>query len=169
MDDTAPRRSDAPGGLHHVAYAARDMEATHQFYGEVLGLKLSHTELTPYDQGWFRHAFYECGDGSCLAFFDLHGVGEPDPIRTAISTDLGLPMWVNHLALAVDAEQKATIVARAGNLGVEPLVELDHGWCVSTYFEDPNGILVELCLDNPGMPVDPAEAARLLRATPATA
>ena len=31
---------------------------------------------------------------------------------------------------------------------------------------DPNGILVELCLDRPGIPVDEAEAERLMHATP---
>ncbi len=44
-------------------------------------------------------------------------------------------------------------------------MEIDHGWCYSLYYLDPNQVLVELCRDTTGMPVDEKEAARLL-ATP---
>jgi len=43
------------------------------------------------DGGFFRHTFYDTGDSSCLAFFDLHGVGEEDDWDSAISTGNGLP------------------------------------------------------------------------------
>lgn len=165
MTETSSTPAPLPA-IHHVAYASRDLDATHHFYGELLGLALTHTELTPFDRGWFRHVFYDCGDGSAIAFFDLHGVGEPQPIRTAISTDLGLPAWVNHLALRVDPQSKAEILDRMAADGVTPDIEIDHGWCVSTYTTDPNGILVELCLDTPGLPADPAEAERLRHAVP---
>ncbi len=155
-----------PPSIHHVAYACRDLDATHHFYADIIGLTLVHTEVTPFDQGFFRHVFYDCGDGSALAFFDLHGVGEPQPVPTAISTDLGLPAWVNHFAYRVDEASKAAILDRLRADGREPDIELDHGWCVSTYITDPNGILFELCLDRPGLPVDPAEADRRRHETP---
>jgi catechol 2,3-dioxygenase-like lactoylglutathione lyase family enzyme len=159
-------RGAAPPAIHHVAFACRDADATHHFYSDLLGLRLVHTEATPFDKGWFRHLFYDCGDGSAIAFFDLHGVGEPEPLRTAISTDLGLPAWVNHLALRVDESSKATILQRLEADGVLPDIEIDHGWCVSTYLTDPNGILVELCLDRPGLPDEPDEAERLRHIVP---
>lgn len=28
-------------------------------------------------EGWFRHFFYDLGNDSALAFFELHDVGEP--------------------------------------------------------------------------------------------
>ncbi|MCB1006806.1 MAG: VOC family protein [Acidimicrobiales bacterium] len=152
--------------LHHVAFATRDLDETHRFYHEGLGLPLVHTELTRWDQGYFRHLFYDLGDGSAIAFFDLHDAGEPTPIRTAISTDLGLPAWVNHIALRVDETTKPQIVEQLAAVGYAPEIEIDHGWCVSAYLTDPNGILVELCLDRPGIPVDEAEAERLMHATP---
>jgi catechol 2,3-dioxygenase-like lactoylglutathione lyase family enzyme len=152
--------------LHHVAFACRDIDETHHFYADVLGLTLIHTEVTPWDQGFFRHAFYDLGDGSALAFFDLHDAGEPTPIRTAISEDLGLPLWVNHVALRVDEQRKVELVARLDAAGIEPLVEVDHDWCLSTYYQDPNGIMVELCLDTPGVPVEPERAMRDLHAVP---
>ena len=147
--------------LHHVAFACRDLDETHAFYGEVLGLELVHTEVAQGPDGYFRHVFYDLGDGSALAFFDLHGVGEPDPLRTAISEDLGLPLWVNHLALRTDADRQAALVARLADAGHEPVMDIDHGWCHSVYFRDPNGIVVELCRDTPGMPIDPQRADEL--------
>jgi catechol 2,3-dioxygenase-like lactoylglutathione lyase family enzyme len=159
--------SGAPA-LHHVALACRDPEATHRFYGELLGFELVHTEIQKHRGGVVRHFFYDLGDGSSIAFFELRGAGEPAALKTAISTDLGLPAWVNHLALRVDPERRAAIEARLAAAGIEPAMTLDHGWCDSSYFMDPNGILVELCEDRPGLPRDPEEAERLLRADPET-
>ena len=159
-----------PPALHHVALATRDLEATHHFYSDVLGLRLLHTETsTRKDGAWLKHVFYDLGDGSCLAFFDLHGVGEPPEFDTAISTGLGLPPWVNHLALRADPERVADVRRRLEEAGIPVAMDLDHDWCRSVYVTDPNGVLVEFCVDTPGLPVDPEEAERLLHVTPAGA
>ena len=39
---------------------------------------------------------------------------------------------------------------------------LEHGWSHSTYFKDPDGNLLELCVDTPGFIADPAGAETLL-------
>lgn len=158
--------ASAVSGIHHVAFASRDLDRTHQFYAELIGLTLAHTEVTRFGDGWFRHLFYACPDGSAVAFFDLHGVGEPAPLKTAISTDLGLPEWVNHVALHVSGDQRAAGVERLAGGGYPELIELDHGWCISSYFRDPNGILVELCEDKSGMPIDPETAERARHSVP---
>ncbi|WP_420436052.1 VOC family protein [Candidatus Poriferisodalis sp.] len=31
-------------GLHHVAYATKDLEATHRFYEELMGFPLVHAQ-----------------------------------------------------------------------------------------------------------------------------
>lgn len=148
--------------IHHIALACRDLEATHRFYHDILGFPLLHTETEERENGWFKHAFYDLGDGSCIAFFDLHGMGEPPQLETAISTGLGLPIWVNHIALRTSAERAAELTDRLADAGIEPTMKLDHDWCQSTYVTDPNGVLVEFCVDTPGMPIDPAEAEREL-------
>jgi len=151
--------------IHHVAFACRDLVETHRFYADVLGLRLVNTEVQRHGESEVRHVFYDTGDGSCIAFFHLHGVGEPEPLKTAISTDLGLPIWVNHLALRATREEQEAARERLEAAGIAVEMELDHGWCDSIYFADPNGILVELCCDRPGgMPVDEVEAERLLTA-----
>ena len=50
--------------------------------------------------------------------------------------------------------------------GIKPIMELDHVWCHSLYYVDPNGIMVELCRDTPGFTADRGEARRLLTADP---
>lgn len=153
----------AATAIHHVAFACRDPEENHRFYADILGLDLVNTEVQRMGEALVRHLFYDTGDGSCLAFFHLRGVGEPEPLRTAISTDLGLPLWVNHVALRADAARVEDVRGRLEAAGVDVQMDLDHGWCKSMYFTDPNGILVELCVDEPGgMPVDRAEARRLV-------
>jgi len=151
-----------PPSLHHVAFACRDLDETHAFYREILELPLVHTEAAPFPGGGtMKHVFYDLGDGSCLAFFALPKA----PARTAISTDLGLPVWVNHFAIRVDEERQRYLAGRLEAAGVDTTMDVDHGWCHSLYFTDPNGILVELCRDTPGLTPDPEEAERLRTAS----
>jgi catechol 2,3-dioxygenase-like lactoylglutathione lyase family enzyme len=154
------------GGLHHVAYACKDIEATHHFYEDLMGFKLIHTEVQPFKGGgYFRHVFYDLGDGSCIAFFDVHGVGEQPEWSSAISTGNGLPVWVNHIAFGADVDKQEAARARMTAEGIEPLMEIDHGWCHSLYYLDPNGIMVEFCRDTPGVTPDPDGARALFSAT----
>ena len=130
-------------GLHHYAYRCRDAEETRAFYEDLLGLPLacvvkedhvpSTGEYSPY-----LHLFFEMGDGSYVAFFDL-GDGE------ATTPDPGTPRWVNHLALEVDNEEKLLEAKkRLEDAGVDVLGATDHGFVKSIYFFDPNEIRLEL-------------------------
>jgi catechol 2,3-dioxygenase-like lactoylglutathione lyase family enzyme len=153
--------------LHHIALACKDLEETHRFYQELLGFPLVHTEVDRrQDGGYMKHVFYDLGDGSCLAFFDLHGMGERQDFETAISTGLGLPIWVNHVAIRADTARVEEVRATLEEAGVPVTMELDHGWCRSLYVTDPNGILVELTVDTPGFEPDHDRAMRDLRASP---
>ncbi|MBK9178033.1 MAG: VOC family protein [Acidimicrobiales bacterium] len=155
-------------GFHHVAYACRDLAATHRFYDELLGMPLVHTEVKQLGDGFFRHVFFDTGDGTSIAFFDVHGVGERPGWSAAISTGNGLPVWVNHVAFGADPARQEAVRARMAAAGVEPLMEVDHGWCHSLYYLDPNGIMVELCRDTPGFEPDPETARSRLGSTEST-
>ena len=153
-------------GFHHVAYACRDIEETTRFY-EAIGMPLVHTESSASPTGGFlRHVFFDTGDGSCLAFFDLHGVGEQPDWKSDVSTTNGLPIWVNHVAFRATKERQDDARARMDAAGVAPLMELDHDWCHSLYYVDPNGIMIEFCRDTPGFVPDPAAAHALLSVVP---
>ncbi len=161
--------------LHHVAYATRDVDATTHFYEELMGFPLVHTEVQALGESWIRHVFYDIGptgdgpgggEAECIAFFEFHEVGEQPGWTTDVSAGVGLPFWVNHCAFRSTAEQLETVRARMTAAGIEPAMEQDHGWCHSLYYLDPNGIMVELCVDTPGFEPDPAEAHRLLGVDP---
>jgi len=151
-------------GFHHIAIATRDLEASHRFYTEVMGFRLVHAEAAanPEQTGWARHLFYDTGDGECLAVWDLHidELGEFDP---AISTGLGLPPWVNHVAFAADDvaaldEHRQRLVGHGYDV-----LELDHGWCRSIYVNDPGGTTVEFCCTTDASRLIGTDAADALR------
>lgn len=145
--------------VHHVAFATSDTQATHEFYTDAMGFRLAKvvTGGTP-EGGWAKHLFYDTGDGM-IAFWELHLPGI-DRIPAAISTDLGLPDWVNHIAFrAADRDELDEARRRWTNRGVDVL-EVDHGFCISIYTHDPNGILVEWCMDT--RPLDESDHERAL-------
>jgi catechol 2,3-dioxygenase-like lactoylglutathione lyase family enzyme len=150
--------------FHHIAVATRDLAATHRFYTHAMGFALAKvvTAKTP-EGGWARHVFYRTEGGDMIAFWDLHDETLPPDWSPALSTGLGLPVWANHIAFrARDLEEierrKAAWLAEGHDVA-----EIDHGWCLSIYTTDPNGIMVEWCTDTrPLGDADRAEAERLL-------
>jgi glyoxylase I family protein len=130
-------------GLHHYAYRCRDAEETRHFYEEILGLPLTHVirmdhvpstgEYCPY-----VHVFFQMGDGSYIAFFDLGDDVKPDPSPNT-------PAWVNHLALEMEtADELVAAKKRLEDAGIQVLGITDHHIIHSIYFFDPNGIRLEL-------------------------
>lgn len=158
-------------GYHHLAFAARDMQATHRFYSEIMGFELVKAVAAPTDRpgGWAKHLFYAVssdatGPSSMIAFWELHDE-RMEGNDTAISTGLGFASWVNHVAFAAtdldDIERRKQAWL---DRGVD-VMEIDHGFCVSIYTMDPNGILVEFCTDTaPYTQADRDEALQILSA-----
>jgi catechol 2,3-dioxygenase-like lactoylglutathione lyase family enzyme len=131
--------------FHHVAVATRDLEDTHRFYTQACGFDLVNVDVVPYmREGWARHLFYDTGNGEMLAIWDLHDQALPD-FPTGLSTGVGLPAFVNHIAFAA-ADLDALDHHRDRWLAHgHDVVRVDHGWCVSIYANDPNGTMVEFC------------------------
>ncbi|MCO8126295.1 VOC family protein [Acidimicrobiia bacterium EGI L10123] len=159
-------------GYHHLAFASRDMQATHHFYADVLGFELVKAVAAPTDRpgGWAKHLFYAIGDhdgsenaGALIAFWELHDERMTDN-DTAISTGLGFEAWVNHVAFAADdLDDIARRRTQWLEAGVD-VMEIDHGFCTSIYTMDPNGILVEFCTDTaPYTQADKDRAEQILR------
>ena len=150
--------------FHHTAFATHDPEGTHAFYTGAMGFELVKVEVAPTPKGgWAKHFFYDTGGGELMAFWDLHDETIGSGWSSAISTGLGLPEWVNHLAFAAadldELEQRKLRLLDAGH----DVVEIDHRWCTSIYANDPNGILVEFCTTTrPFTDSDREEAQRLL-------
>ena len=131
-------------GLHHLAFATKCSKTTYAFYHEKLGMPLKRTENHRQGNGFFKHYFFDMGRDQCIAFFELHGVGEQDNYRTDVSTGLGMPLWVNHVAFDIENEEHfQAMKTRLKEQKVTLLGETDHGWCKSLYLVDPNMIMLE--------------------------
>jgi glyoxylase I family protein len=140
----------APNRLHHTAYVSKDLEATRRFYEELIGLPLVATwcEAEPImgDVRAYCHAFFELGDGSALAFFQLADPEKDAPLAPQMPSS---PF--HHIALECSAETQSEIRARlrAAGYGEDRAFMLDHGYVQSLYVTDPNGMLLELTVDSP--------------------
>jgi len=150
-------------GFHHVALATRDLAATHRFYTEVMGFEIAKVVAAKSPEGgWAKHVFYRTPGGDLMAFWELHEVPVREDWSPAISTGMGLPAWVNHIAFHADTAELDGRKQRWLDSGRD-VMEVDHGFCVSIYTVDPNGILVEWCADTrPLDESDRAEAEQLL-------
>jgi len=152
-------------GVHHLAFATKDLAVNHRFYTEAMGFELVKVEVANMGKGWAKHLFYSTGSArdQLIAFWDLH-----DPTLGVWSADIsrgqGLPAGVNHLAFSADglgdlARRKERWLSKGHDV-----MEIDHDWCVSVYTTDPNGIMVEFCtLVRDFTAADKAEAEALLK------
>ena len=134
--------------LHHHAFVTPDQEATRRFYEEIIGLPLvaTWTEVAAFDGAVpqaFCHTFFALEDGGAMVFFQF---ADPELAeRFAISPP---PDGFQHVALAVDAPIQDAIRNRAEAAGIETRLA-DHGYCLSLYLTDPNGLKLELTVDHP--------------------
>ena len=148
-------------GIHHLAIATPRIDAVHRFYTEAMGFELMKAVVNPTPEGgWAKHVFYDTGDGNLIAFWDLHGDYEVP--GGGLSGSVGLPDWTNHLAFTA-VDRAALDAARDRWLGFGlDVVEVDHEFCVSIYTNDPDGTLVEWCMDT--RPLDADDRAHALAA-----
>jgi catechol 2,3-dioxygenase-like lactoylglutathione lyase family enzyme len=155
-------------GMHHLALAVKDIDATHRFYTEAMGFALAKVEVVPKSGGVARHVFYSTGPArdQLIAFWDFAKVPLAAPLKTDISRDLGFERGTNHVAFSADdLEDLKRRRERWLGHGLD-VVEIDHGWVHSIYTQDPDGIVVEFAvLTRDFTPEDAEEAHRLLRAS----
>ena len=150
------------GGVNHLALVCRDMALTVDFYSGVLGKPLIKTIELP--EGMGQHFFFDCGGGDALAFFWFPDAPEPAP---GVSAPTGRPDQgsltsaigsMNHVAFSVPPDRIDAYRERLVAAGVECTEVANHDdsrWGIadqvhpgvfvrSVYFQDPDGILLEL-------------------------
>jgi catechol 2,3-dioxygenase-like lactoylglutathione lyase family enzyme len=136
--------------LHHNAFITDDQEATRKFYEDVIGMPLVATwaekDVLFGAERTYCHTFFALADGSALAFFQFADPADQDLFKTAFE-----PSPFRHIALAVDQDTQDQIRKRIAEAGItEPdTFVLEHGYCVSLYVTDPNGLLLEFTVDHP--------------------
>lgn len=147
IHDTVAQLGVTFSRLHHFANFCHDAEETRHFYEDLLGLPLVHTlraeELpTSKKHQPYVHLFFEMEDKSCLAFFDL--LDPPDHPGMTLDKP-----WTNHMAIKISSMDKLLAAKqRLEEAGVATRGPTDHGFVQSVYFEDPNGVRLELAVDS---------------------
>lgn len=133
---------------HHLALAAKDMAAIHDFYERVMGFELVKVEIGPAPTGgWAKHFFYQMvSDSSFIAFWELHDVPGVTAFETNLSRAAGVPDGINHISFNATSLEDLHDRRRRWQAAGLDVLEIDHNWCHSVYTRDPNGNMVEFCL-----------------------
>ena len=147
-----------PSRLHHNAFVVRDQGATRRFYEDLLGLPLVATwtevdELFGAERS-YCHTFYGLADGSALAFFQFAADEDYEQFGPQFR-----PSPFIHIALVVDELTQQAVRDRFDAAG-EGHLTIDHGYCVSLYVTDPDGLIIELTRDHPQVESITAERRR---------
>lgn len=129
-------------GLNHLAFAAKDLDETIEFYTQVVGLKLLRVRPLDGDPA-STMVFFDMGRGEFLAFLKLHDVKRPATPGTG---------GIHHFALTVDRQQYRNFKERAEESGIK-YQTISHEILDSISALDPNGVEVELSVWN----IDPKD------------
>jgi len=143
-------------GVHHLVLTTDDMKVTIDFYTEVLGMKLVHAMKVPPGLGTgstnrgnppfenIRHYFFDMGNDSLLAFFEIPKGEKPKSDRDAIG-------GMQHLSFVVRPQAAFnTLLARLKARGIEYRgpSKMVSGPGYSVYFYDPHGARLEASCDH---------------------
>ncbi len=155
-------------GIHHLALNTDDMKATIDFYTGVLGLPLIHAMRVPPGLGTgtnnrgnppfenLRHYFFDMGNDSTLAFFEIPKGATPHGNRDAVAA-------MQHVAFATSADGAEDLLRRLRAHGRDfqgPLETLPG--LMSVYFFDNNGIRLEFAW----RPVDVGDDVHVIASVP---
>jgi glyoxalase family protein len=148
-------------GLHHVTLVASNAQRTVDFYSRVLGLRLVKTTVNFDDPGSYHLYFAdETGSaGTVVTFFEW-------PNAPRGRTGIG---GTHHVALRVaDRDALLRWKRRLTDLGIRVRGPYDRHYFTSIYFRDPDGVILEIATDGPGMRFD-EQAGTVMQRTPPAA
>ena len=134
-------------GLHHITLVSSDAQSTLDFYSGVLGLRLVKKTVNFDDPGAY-HLYF--GDrtgspGTAITFFEWKGLPKGRP-------GIG---GTHHLALQVaDYDGLLAWKRRLTDLGLRVTGPYDRNYFKSIYFNDPDGMILEIATRGPGWTVD---------------
>ena len=134
-------------GLHHVTLVASNAQRTADFYTRVLGLRLVKTTVNFDDPGSYHLYFADetGGAGTVITFFEWPSAPRGRP-------GIG---GTHHVALRVkDRDALLRWKRRLNDLGLRVIGPYDRHYFTSIYFRDPDGVILEIATEGPGMLID---------------
>lgn len=138
-------------GIHHITLISSDMDATIQFYRDLLGLRLVKQTVN-FDDPTAKHFYF--GDegaspGTLITFFEYRDM--PRGHIGAGST--------HHFAFEVETEEEQLEWQRKLRVAGISVTEVrDRKYFKSIYFSDPDGHILEIATTGPGFTVDEGAA-----------
>lgn len=147
----SPTVAIASGSLrrvHHIAFNVRDLQASRQFYGKILGLhELTGDEVPTTLRELVatgKVANFVTPDGTVIDLFYEPDLSPPDPDPTRAFTR------ANHLAFDIDPQlfDRAVEALKAHQVVIDSgPVSRPTGRGI--YFYDPDGFIIEIRCDPP--------------------
>ena len=141
-----------PVGVNHVVLNVRDIEESHRFWTEIVGLKqVSELRRRPEMPNMPKMRFYSGDHNGRFTHHDVALVENPNvPPPPAEWGLFGAPQAINHIAIAMpDRETWQKRLAFLQSRGVKFHLRINHGVTHSVYISDPNGYGVELLYEVP--------------------
>jgi catechol-2,3-dioxygenase len=141
-----------PSGLNHLVLNVRNMDESHAFWTEVVGLKqVGKLKARPDRPNPPNMQFYSCDHAGKDNHHDIALVENPNlPEPPKEWGMFGMPVAVNHIAIAFPTREGwLARLAYLQERGVKFNRRVDHGMTHSLYINDPNGYGVELLYELP--------------------
>lgn len=141
--------------LDHVAFPVRDAGRSLAFYRDVLGLTLAEAHS---GDDWGSYPWL-------MMIFPLPGGGEIVlvELKDAPAPDYGdLPRDVRHYAIATDQVSDLADWRTRLRAAEVRFWEEDHGAQQSIYFEDPDGVVLEITAPPSALKAAPGERAMIV-------
>ena len=135
-------------GVHHLAFATGDMDATIRFWRDLLGMRL----VVGLGRPGNRQYFFAVSERDFVAFFEWPGI-EPVPYKRHGDPARGRFVF-DHVSFGLEAEEQLWELAdRLAEADMPVSTVVDHGFLRSIYAFDPNGIPLEFSVNVPGVDV----------------
>ena len=141
-----------PSGLNHLVLNVRNMDESHAFWTEVVGLRqVGQLRASPQRPNPANMRFYSCDHSGKMNHHDIALVENPAlPEPPKEWGMFGMPTAINHIAIAFpNREGWLSHIAYLQEKGVKFNRRTEHGMTHSLYINDPNGYGVELLYELP--------------------
>jgi len=142
------------GRLHHITAIGSDAGAIERFWTETMGMRLVKRTVN-FDNPVSPHLYFGVGDGepgTIVTFFAYpHGTFREAQVAAGMT---------HHFALEVEDEAaQEGWRQRLAAAGVRTTEILDRSYFKSIYFQDPDGLILEIATRGPGFATDEAPDA----------
>ena len=148
----APERAVPPVGVPHLVLNVRDIEESHKFWTEIVGMQeVGRLKPGTPERPRPTMRFYSADHGGKMNHHDIALVENKElPPRPKDWAMFGMPVAVNHIAITLPGREAwLKQLAFLQKRGVKFERRVNHGMTHSLYISDPNGYGVEVLYELP--------------------